>query len=240
MAGGRKQGEFLIAGKTLKNRFCLGLCHPCIFGALQEQDRTSHVPRVLDGVVAKCVKTLLHSSPKDQQMGRRKGRQPHRGKSVRGSRKQTVERALDDNGIRSNAVDGNHPQDGRTPHRLAVQDKLAVRKLPPHVFDGLDKVVGFADADRRVASPRPTAPVEIEQKGRVAHPMNGSRFEQQARFASALPVGEEDRPFGLLTGNVPGLQLVSFRSPKPVSLKCKPDALGIDRILRAQQANAQK
>jgi hypothetical protein len=103
--------------------------------------------------VAKRVKTLLHASPKDQQMGGGKGRQPHCGKSVRGRRKQTVERALDDNGVRSNAVDGNRPQNGRAPHRLAIEDETAVRKLPPHVFNGAGDVVGFADADRRVASP---------------------------------------------------------------------------------------
>ena len=207
---------------------------------MQKQDRTPHVPRILDGVVAKCVEAVLDTAPKDQQMGGRKGGQPHRGETVGGCRKQTVERALDDNGVRSNAVDSNRPQNGRTPHRLAVQDEMASRKLPPHVFDRLGKIVGLADADRSVVSARASAPVEIEQEGRVAHSMEGPGFEKQAGLAGAITVGEEDEAFCLFTGNVPGLQLVSLRSAEPVSLKRKSQALGIDRVLRARQANAQK
>jgi hypothetical protein len=219
MPGVGKHDEFFVAGKNLKDRFCLDSLHTCIFGAMQKQDRTRHVPRVLDGVMAKCVEAVLDASPKDQQMGGWKGRQPHRGKSVRGSRKQTIERALNDNGVRSNAVDSDSPQDRCTPHRLAVQDEMPSRKLPSHVFDGLGDIVGFADADRRAVSARASAPVEIEQEGRVAHPMECAGFEKQAGFAGAITVGEEDQPFGLFTGNVPCLQLVSLRSPKPVSLK---------------------
>ncbi len=51
---------------------------------------------------------------------------------------------------------------------------------------------------------------------------------------------QEDHPLGLLTGNVPSLQLVSLHPPEPVTLKRKPHALGIDHILRARQADAQK
>jgi hypothetical protein len=86
MPGIGKQDEFFIAGKILENRFGLGLRHARIFGAMQKQDRTPHVPRILDRVVAKCVEAMLDTAPKDQQMGGRKGGQPHRGETVRGSR----------------------------------------------------------------------------------------------------------------------------------------------------------
>ena len=82
--------------------------------------------------------------------------------------------------------------------------------------------------------------MEIEQEGRVAHPMDCAGFEKQAGLAGAITVGEEDQAFCLFTRNVPGLQLVSLRSPEPVSLKRKSQALGIDRVLRARQANAEK
>ena len=147
MPGVGKHDEFFAAGKILKNRFCLGSRHTCIFGAMQKQDWTPHVPRIFDGVVVKRVEAVLDTAPKDQQIGGRKGGQPHRGETVGGCRKQTVERALDDHSVRSNAVDSNRPQDRRAPHRLAVQDEMASRKLPPHVFDRLGKVVGLADAD---------------------------------------------------------------------------------------------
>jgi hypothetical protein len=66
MTGVGKQDEFFVAGKILRNRFCLGSRHTCIFAAMQKQDRTRHIPRILDGVVAKCVEAMLYAAPKDQ------------------------------------------------------------------------------------------------------------------------------------------------------------------------------
>ena len=71
-----KSDELLFAGESFDKSIRPGRCVTrASFAPCNKQDRTRHVPRVIHGIVAEAVKTLLHAAPKDQQMGRRERRQ---------------------------------------------------------------------------------------------------------------------------------------------------------------------
>src|SRR5579863_5554922 len=87
-----------------ENIACLVNVRSCVFAAVEEKDRASDAGGVLHWIVGKAVEATLKTSPKHQQLRRRKRRQLHQLETMADRRQHPVENALGADRVRLDAA----------------------------------------------------------------------------------------------------------------------------------------
>src|SRR5580704_979098 len=80
--------------------------------------------------------------------------------------------------------------------------------------------------------------MKVDKQGRIAEPVHATCLFEEAGFAPAVAVREEDATLGSLVWDEPAFQFGPCRSAESNRLEPESDLTGVQRIDRLRQADA--